>query len=342
VIALAIVLLLIAGSGFYSGMETAVVSVRRARLERLAADDRRARTALRLLEDTPRTIASILVGNNLCNIGAASIATALAVQYWPENGPAIATALLTPVVLVAAEIFPKAFFRTRPTRSLCAAGGALQVSAAVVSPLVVLTSATVRAALRLLGIRDTEKRPVFARQDLENLFMFGAVDDESPGAGPRTSDRTALRMAGRALDLRKRTISHAMVPFPSERSCPGTETVREAKERFRAVRGRYLAALDPEGRIMGFVAAKALLGEPDDRPLEEIVHPALLLDLDDSLDTVLQGFRTHQPAIGLVRDAEGNTLGVVTAEDVFGEVVGELTRLTSAPRSASETAEEKR
>jgi CBS domain containing-hemolysin-like protein len=336
-------LALIAGSGFYSGMEIAVVSARRSRLERHQEEgSREARAALELLENTPRTLAAILVGNNLCNIGAASLATALAVAIWPQNGPAIATILLTPVVLFGAELLPKAFVSARPTRSLRIASGALRVSATLLSPLVTLTSGATRAFLSLLPIAEAEKRPVFEREELENVFMYGAVRDDTPGARPAAHGDAALRMAGRALDLRRRNVSHAIIPLPDERTCPGSATVRAARERFRAARGRYLAALDAEGRVTGFVAAKALLGEPDDRPLEELVHPALLLDLDDSLDSVLQDFRSHQPAIGLVRDADGRTLGVVTAEGVFEEVVGELTRLGSSSWPVVPAPEEKR
>jgi len=325
---LLLVALLFAGSGFYSGMETAVVSARRARLERLADEGHRdARTALELLRNTPRTIAAILVGTNLCNIGAASLGTALAVAIWPSYGPEIATAILTPLVLFGAELLPKAYVRARPTQTLRVAGGALRVSAAVLRPLVALTSGATRALLSLLPIPDAERRPVFEREDLENVFMFGAVRDDTPGARPAEHGDAALRMAGRALDLRSRTVSQAMVPLPAERTLPGTATVGEAKVRLSTVRGRYLAALDAAGRVAGFVAPKTLLGEADDRRLADLVHPALLLDGDDSLDTVLQGFRTQQPAIGLVRDRDGKTLGVVTAEDVFEEVVGELTRL---------------
>jgi CBS domain containing-hemolysin-like protein len=91
--------------------------------------------------------------------------------------------------------------------------------------------------------------------------------------------------------------------------------------------------LDEEGRVEGFVAAKVLLGESPDRPLKRFVHPAYVLDPDDSLDEVIQGLRRHQQPIGLVRGSEGETLGVVTPEDVLEEVVGELHRMPgSEPR----------
>ncbi|HMB69646.1 MAG TPA: DUF21 domain-containing protein, partial [bacterium] len=105
---------LLIGSAFFSGAETAVVSASRARLQRQADEGRGdARAALQRLEDTPRTIAARLVGTNVCNVGATSLVTAIALAQWPEYGPTIATVVLTPVVLFGAEILPKALFRSR-------------------------------------------------------------------------------------------------------------------------------------------------------------------------------------------------------------------------------------
>jgi CBS domain containing-hemolysin-like protein len=248
------------------------------------------------------------------------------VRISPEHGPAIATAILTPIVLFAGEILPKAAFRGHATEALRFSAEAMRAATALFGPFLFLLSLATRGLLRLLPIPDAETRPVFRRADLENLFLFGVVRDESPGAQPGARDDAALRMAGKALDLAKRTVPHAMVALAPERTCPPTATVADAKARFRATRGRYLAILDRAGQVAGFVAAKSLLGEPDDRPLAELVRPAYVLDLEDSLDEVMRAFRSQHQAIGLVRDARGHTLGVVTAEDVFEEIVGELHR----------------
>jgi CBS domain containing-hemolysin-like protein len=328
---------LVAASGFFSGVETAVISANRARLQNLADAGRRdARAALRLVEEATRTIATAVVGSNFANIGAASLATALAVRVSPEHGPAIATVLLTPVVLFFGEILPKAAVRAHPTDALRLFADSVRAATALFRPFLFLLFLATRGLLRLLPIPEVETRPVFRRADLENLFLFGVARDESPGAAPGARDDAALRMAGKALDLAKRTVRHAMVPLLPERCCPATASVADAKERFRATRGRYLAVLDRAGQVAGFVAAKALLGERDDRPLAELVRPAYVLDLDDSLDEVMRAFRSQHQAIGLVRDAHGHTLGIVTAEDVFEEVVGELRRAAAGAGTRQE------
>jgi CBS domain containing-hemolysin-like protein len=316
---------LLVGSAFYSGSETALVSARRARLEHLASEGRRdARTALALLEDTARTIAVTLVGTNLCNIGATTLATAVALTFSPEHGPALATAVLTPVTLFGAEILPKAFFRSRPTLLFRLSAGAIRTSGWVLAPLVAVTSAATRALLFLLPIPPAERRPVFRREDLENLFLFGRVREASEHR--REDVETALRMAAKALDLRRRKVTEAMVPIREEQLCPATATVGAAREHFRRAGTNHLAVVDEAGRVQGFVAAKSLLGRESGRPLADFARPAYVMDHDHSLDEVIQGLRRHQQRIAMIRGPRGETLGIVTAEDVLEEVVGELRR----------------
>ena len=323
------VFVLLAASAFFSGSETALVSASRARLTALADEGRRdAREALLLLRDTPRTIASILVGNNISNVAASSIVTLLALRVVSEErAPLVATLVLTPIVLFVGEILPKAFFRVRPTRKLRAIAGALRLFERVFAPVVLITSAATKALLWLLRIPPAERRPVFRRKDLENVLLFGVSPAAAHEEGP---DETALRMAAKALNLRKRTVREIMVALPEDRTCGAGATVADAIERFRTRSGRFVASLDREGHVAGFVFARKLLGEPPGAPLDRFAQSAYLLDLDDTVDDVIQGFRRHQQSIGLARGREGETLGIVTLDGLFAQVVGEL-RLISTP-----------
>lgn len=318
---LGLVLVLLVGSAFYSGSETALVSARRARLEYLASEGRRdAKTALALLEDPAKSIAVTLVGTNICNIGATSLATAIALAFSAEHGPALATLVLTPVTLFGAEILPKAFFRSRANTALLLSAGVLRVSEFVFAPVVALTSGVTKVLFRLLPGGD--KRPVFGRRDLENLFLFGRVREESDEK--REDAETTLRMAGKALDLKQRPVTEALVPITPEQTCRASDSLADARERFRHARSNHLVIVDENDQVAGFVAAKTLLGEPTDKLLESFVRPAYVLDADDSLDEVMQGLRRHQQPIGLIRGSEGETLGIITPEDVLEEIVGEL------------------
>lgn len=324
---LLLLLALVVSSGFFSGSEIALVSVSRARLESLVAEGKRdARLAVQLLGDMQGTIAFLLVGTNLCAVGASSLATALAIGISEKHGPVLATAVMTPFMLVVAEILPKALYRSRPMRLLRPSAGPLLVARFLLTPLVVVTTGATRALLSLLPIPRAEQRPVFRRDDLENLFLYGSVRGEA--GGPPGGEW--FRMAGRALELGRRRTVEAMIPLRPERTCPMRGTVGDALVKFRAGGMRYLAAVDDAGSVEGFVAAKFLLGEDPNAPLASFVRPAYVLDPADRLDEAIQGFRRHQQSIALVRDREGRSLGLVTTEDVLEEIVGELPRVTHA------------
>lgn len=319
---LPLVAALLVGSAFFSGAETAVVSASRARLQRQADEGRRdARAALELLQNAPRTIAATLVGTNVCNVGATSLVTAIAMVQWPEHGPTVATIVLTPVVLFGAEILPKALFRSRPTRLLRGSAGALRLFRVLLGPAVAVASGATTALLFLLRVPPAERRAVFGREDLENLFLFGGVRD---GEIERDRNRDTLRMAGRVLALVRRRVTEAMVPVPERRSCAETSTVGEAVERFRASSGRFLAVRDAKGDIMGIVAAKQILGVAPEEPLARYVRAAYPLSPEDTLDRAIAGLRRSRLSVAVVRDVAGRPLGVVTPEDLLEEVVGEL------------------
>jgi CBS domain containing-hemolysin-like protein len=336
---LAVVLALLVGSAFYSGAETALVSASRARLETLAAEGRRdAARAIDLIERTPRTLATVLVGTNLCNIGASAFVTSLAVKISPEQGAALATVVLTPIVLFFGEILPKAFFRTRPTRILRYSSAVLRASGVLFAPLGALASGATELLLRLMRVPPEEARPAFRREDLETAFLFGSRPRPADEPSDPDESRSALWMAGKALFLAERTAVDAMVPLAPERTVPTGSSVAGARERFREAGGRYLAVVDGQGRVEGFVAAKNLLGEDPEAPIP--VRPAWSIDPDDRLDEVIQSLRRSQQAIGVVRGRDGETRGILTAEDLFEEVVGELTAggRSSEPSSAPGSA----
>ena len=265
------VLVLLLTSSFYSGSETALVSAQRAKLETLAESGRAdARTALRLLDRTPRTIATTLVGTNLSNVGASSLTTMACVAISAEHGAALATVVLTPFVLLVGEILPKALFRSHATTLFRVSAPALRVSDLVLSPLVALASGTTRGLLWALRIPDAERRPLFRREDLGQVFLHAVTLSE-----PEESAGSTFRMARKTLDLKDKRVSDAMVPLPESWTVSVEATVGEAVDRIRQARPRYVAALDAEGRVEGFLAAKQLLALEPDRPLAGLGPPGL-------------------------------------------------------------------
>ncbi|MBZ0269419.1 CNNM domain-containing protein [bacterium] len=316
------VLVLALVSGFYSGNETALVSAHRLRLEAMAAQGRSdARTALRLLDHAPRAIATMLVGTNLATVGASSLTTALFTGISPEHGVAYATLCITPLLLFVGEILPKALFRSHATALFRIFAPALRASEVVLSPLVHLASGATRFVLWVLRTPAAERRPLFRREDLAHVLLHAITAEH---ADARWAVGSTFRMARKALDLKNLRVRDAMVPLPDDWTVPAAITVGEAVDRLRQVRSPFLATLDETGKVRGFVLAKSLLALTPERPLDELVRPAYVLNPEDQLDNAVGAFRRSQQSVGLVRDRGGATLGVLTAEDILEEIVGEL------------------
>ena len=138
IVALAVLFLL---SAFFSGSETAYLSVSRAKVQKLARDgDPRARLLLHLIEHPNRVISTILVGNNLVNITAASLATSLAIEAFGSKGIGIATGIVTLIVLLFGEITPKSYSATNAERVALFVARPIYLLMKLLAPLVLLLS----------------------------------------------------------------------------------------------------------------------------------------------------------------------------------------------------------
>ena len=150
-------------SAFFSGSETALTAVNRATMHQLAAKGSKgARIALKLTEDNERLIGSILLGNNLVNILAASLATAMFTGAFGDSGVVWATLVMTFLVLVFAEVAPKTYAITYPERAAVRVAPAVAVIVRLFAPVVAVVRLLVRLALALVGVKADPDAHVLA------------------------------------------------------------------------------------------------------------------------------------------------------------------------------------
>ena len=149
-----IILGLLAMSAFFSGSETALTAVNRASMHQMAAQGSKgARTALRLTDDNERLIGSILLGNNLVNILAASLATSIFTTAFGEAGVAWATLVMTLMVLIFAEVAPKTYAITYTERAAVLVAPPIGFLVKTLAPVVGFIRLIVRLAFGLIGIK---------------------------------------------------------------------------------------------------------------------------------------------------------------------------------------------
>lgn len=337
-------------SAFFSGSETALTAASRGKL-RSQADkgNRGAARALLLTEDNERLIGAVLLGNNLVNILAASLATALFTRAFGESGVALATLVMTALVLIFAEVLPKTYAISNPETAASRVSPIVGVVIVVFSPVVSAVRALVRVVLSMFGVRiDPDSRIMSAQEEIAGAISLG----HSEGSFEK-EDRD--RLMG-ALDLGERTVeeimlhrsSIEMVNADDDPEAILSQCLASPYTRLPVFRG------DPEN-IIGLVHAKDLLRAidrivrgPNASPgglktfnLMDVAMKPYFVPETTTLDDQMRQFLRRHTHFALVVDEYGALQGLITLEDILEEIVGEITDEHDVPDASSMMADER-
>ena len=329
----AIVLLLVL-SAFFSGSETALTAASRGKLKsRADAGEAGAARALRITEDNERLIGSVLLGNNLVNILAASLATALFTRLFGESGVALATLVMTLLVLIFAEVLPKTYAITNAERAAALVSGPIAVVVRLFAPMVGAVRRLVRGILWLVGVPTDPDADVLAvREEIAGALHLG----HSEGVVEK-EDRD--RILG-ALDLSDRTVEEVMLHRSQIEMIDAAGDPQAILTQCLQSRHTRLPVFDGEPEnVIGLVHAKDLLRAVDrlvrgpDASAEglakfdvrEVAMPPYFVPETTTLDDQMRQFLRRHTHFALVVDEYGALQGLITLEDILEEIVGEIT-----------------
>ncbi|MDF0594820.1 HlyC/CorC family transporter [Psychromarinibacter halotolerans] len=330
----AAIIALLVLSAFFSGSETALTAASRGKLNSQAdKGSKAARTALNITEDSERLIGSVLLGNNLVNILATSLATALFTRLLGEGGVALATLVMTLLVLIFAEVLPKTYAITNAERAASFVAPAIRVVILVLNPIVSTVRVLVRLILRVFGVRtDPESQILAVREEIVGAITLGHTE----GAVEK-EDRD--RLLG-ALDLADRTVEEIMLHRSGiemlNADAPPQEVVEQC---LNSAHTRLPVYRDEPENIVGVVHAKDLLRaiyaratqpEASNSPLEnfnvmDVAMKPYFVPETTTLDDQMRQFLAQHTHFALVVDEYGSLEGLITLEDILEEIVGEIT-----------------
>ena len=320
---LLILAVLIASSAFFSSSETGMMSLNRYRLKHLSKKGlRAARRAERMLERPDRLLGTILVGNNIVNILAASLATVVAVRIWGDAGIAISTVALTVVILIFGEITPKTLAALRPEAIAFRVGQPLAVLQRLLYPIVWLCNTLSNGLLRLLGVTMEDAQAAQLTTD----ELRTVVNEASLNITPRRQN-----MLLSILDMERMTVNAIMVPRNEAYGIDLDDDMPTILEQLRTSHHTRLPVYRGDiNNVTGLVHMRSIarLLSRDELTRENLIAACkepYFIPENTPLHTQLLNFQKHKRRIGFVVDEYGDVIGLVTLEDILEEIVGEFT-----------------
>ena len=318
-----VVLLLV--SAFFSISETSMMALNRYRLKHLArTGNRGAKLAAQLLAQTDKLLGVVLLGNNLVNTAAASLATVIAFRLLGESelGLAIATGVAAFFILVFSEITPKVIGASYPERIAFPAAYVLAPMLRVFYPLVWFINLFVKALLTLLRLKPQTagQTTMLSLEELRTLVLEGGH------FLPPKHQKILLNL----FDLQSITVDDLMTPRSQiealDIDAPPEELKRQISTSNHTRMPVYRGSLD---NIIGVLHLRKVLnlGADDIRSetLMQILRPPYYIPAGTPLLAQLQNFQEEEERLGLVVDEYGELMGLITLEDILEEIIGEFT-----------------
>ncbi|MGB1875545.1 MAG: HlyC/CorC family transporter [Rhodospirillaceae bacterium] len=316
-------------SAFFSGSETALTATSRSYMHQRENDgDVRAKRVNGLLSHRERLIATILLGNNLVNISASAIATSLMIEAFGEPGVVYATAVMTLLVLIFAEILPKTYALIHTHKMALAVAPVMQVLTWVFGPINVVIQGIIRVALTLLGA--STERVLSAKQTLSELR--GAIDLHTGEAEIKEEIKHERAMLRSVLDLADVEIGEIMTHRKSlitiDADLPTEQILSEISD---SPYTRVPLWQESTENIVGVLHTKPVLralrvsgGAADTIDILSVcAEPWFVPETTNLLDQ-LNAFRERREHFAIVVDEYGDVQGVVTLEDILEEIVGDI------------------
>lgn len=317
-----VVILLVGFSAFFSSSETAFIGVNRIKMMHLAEKgDRRARIIQRELQHPEKIITAVLVGNNIVNVSASVLVTVLVLRYFGNAGIAIATGVMTVVILVFGEIVPKTFATRHADTYALRIAGMLLILTKILNPVVYIFTQITNIVLHLLGVKEKIKNPFITEDQIRLLLRVGVEEGVLKG-----EEREYIQKVLEFTDEKARTImtyKGDMVTIESKSS------LKEALEKVNeSGHSRLPVWEDNFNNVIGMVYAKDLLKFSDEeverKTVKDILRPILIVKKDRKISSVFKELQSKKIQIAVVVNEHKRVVGLLSIEDILEEIVGEI------------------
>jgi len=317
---IAVLITLIGLSGFFSGLEVALVSVRLSKIEQMVKDKIKGATSLHKLKSNPsRMMASVNLGNNLVNVASTALATDVALKLFGNEGLAIAIGIMTFLILVFGEITPKTYCNANSTKIAVKYSKILLGFSYAFFPVVWFFEQITKGIIKLTGSSDVP--PGLTEDEIKEVVEQGLKD--------KAIEKQESELVHGALNFDDIIIRSVMTPRPKMFMLKSKMMLFEAlPEINKNGFSRIPVYSDNADKIVGIVHVRDVLKRLEDEDkmitLEQVMRKPIFVSQEKRVSDLLkemQGRRTH---MAIVLDEFGGVEGCVTLEDLLEEIVGEI------------------
>ena len=316
---LIILLILLGLSAFFSSAETALTTVNKIRIRSLAEDgNKRAKTVLKITDDSGKMLSAILIGNNIVNLSAASLTTSLAYSFGGSM-VAIASGILTVLILLFGEITPKTMATIHAEKMALIYAPIISIFMKVMTPVIFIINGLSIGVLFLLRVDPNAKNDLMTETELRTIV------DVSHEDGVIESDER--EMIYNVFDLGDAKAKDVMVPRVHVTFADVNSTYEELLDIFREDKFTRLPIFeDTTDNVVGTINMKHLLLYDNTKEfhIRDILREAYFTYEYKSISELLVEMRQASFNIAIVLDEYGETAGLITLEDILEEIVGEI------------------
>ena len=314
IIALVVLIIL---SAYFSAMETAFTSLNRIRLKNMAnSGNKRAALTLDMCENFDKRLSTILIGNNIVNILSTSLATSLFVLYFPKNGVAVSTIVMTVIVLIFGEIGPKSIAKEMPEEFALFAAPVLNGLCVIFTPLTVLFSGLKKLIAKILKVKGD--------RSITEEELLTMVEEARSEGSIGDNEGELIKSAIEFYDLE---VEDILIPRVDVIAVDSAGSPEEIDHIFYETRfSRLPVYKETIDNVIGIINQKdfqyQVIGKGE--PLEHVIKPALYVLEHMQISDLMRLLQQKKSHMAVVTDEYGGTLGIVTLEDIIEELVGEI------------------
>lgn len=318
---LGILALLIILSAFFSTSETALMSLSKLRVRHLVDENiKGAKTVSQLVDNPSSMLASILVGNNMVNIGASALATSLAISYYGASGVGIATAIMTILVLVFAEITPKTLASRNPEQVALKVARPIYGITYILNPIITVLNAFVAIIINLLIGKNLKEQPFITEEELKNIVdvshQEGVIEIEEK------------KMIYNVVEFGDLQVKEVMIPRTEMVALNSQANYRQLLQVLKEEQfSRIPVYQDTIDNIIGILYIKDLIvfhWQREEFQLTNHMREPFYTYEFDPITKVFDEMRIQRIHMAIVLDEYGGTVGIVTMEDLLEEIVGDI------------------